>query len=73
MDGIRNMVMEQLHKLAPNVPPHIMAPATIGVLALLFGIILILKASDKDVYEPRGKHVIKVEEVSSMRLPLYLS
>lgn len=62
--------MEQLQKFTSVVPPHILAPAIIGVLTLLSVGILLQKSVEQDIYEPAEKHVIKVEEVRSLRLLL---
>jgi len=56
--------MEQLKKVSPTALPHILVPAVIGLLTLLSVAFLLQKATEKDVYEPAEKHVIKVEEVS---------
>lgn len=71
MDQIQSKIEEQLHKLTSVVPPHILAPIIIGILTILSVAVLVQKAADEDIYEPREKHVIKVEEVRSIHVPLY--
>lgn len=64
---------EQSHGLTSVIPLHLLVPAIIGLLTLLAVGVLLQKAGDKDIYEPREKHVIKVEEVRSPRPFLYLT
>jgi hypothetical protein len=64
MDEWRDVINEQFRKLTPsNVPPHILIPIFIGVGTVLAASALLYKGTEKDVYEPKEKRVIKVEEV----------
>lgn len=46
------------------IPPHILVPTLIGVATLAAAATLAAKSVDQDIYVPKEKHVIKVEEVS---------
>ena len=65
MDQIRQKLSEQLHSIIPGVPPHIAAPILIALITASVAILL-QKSTEKDIYEPKEKHVIKVEEVTTL-------
>lgn len=68
MDRIRDTINEQLNKLAPSIPPHVAAPILIGLFTAVSAAFLIQKSTEQDIYEPKEKNVIKVEEVTMKKL-----
>lgn len=67
MDKLREAINEQLQKLAPSIPPHVAAPILIGLLTAVSAAFIVQKSIEQDIYEPKEKHVIKVEEVKSIQ------
>lgn len=63
MNQEQHLIPEQFRKLTSVVPPHVLAPALIGLLTLLSIVILLQRSAQQDIYEPAEKPIIKVEEV----------
>lgn len=58
------MASQYVKKLDSIVPLHVLVPVLIGVVILVAAGALVSKARDSDIYVPKEKVVIKVEEAS---------